>query len=395
MSRNRIYSALSTMFLVMLTGLAASAQDHELQGMALFEPSDERPYDNWAQPKSGFFFTFDGIYWHISAPKKTSIGDPTLTPTVYYGPTDADSITEFNTMDTGGLRAAWKQGDRIELGYVDGHHGWMISTFELNGQTERLGGNNVFTVFNDPPFGPAGQTYLDGVVGTITDPITGVITNVVQELPVNFTQVSVTNRTKINDVEALYLYRPSQLHHGGSLEFMLGARYLSVDDDFLVQATGGNLANSSWNTDAKNYIVGPEIGVRFNQPMGRFALSSEARLMTGANIQQIRQVGILGSNLTAPNAVGFPTLMNATGFQNAANYTEFAPLAELRTEAHYDLTRIISFQVGFTALWVNNVARGSEMVDYTLPSLGITTANRGNRDSLYLYGLNIGVSINR
>ena len=140
MSPNRIYSGLIALLFVMMTGLTAFGQDHELQGMQLFEPSDVRPYGNWAQPKEGFFFNFDGIFWYMTAPKKTSIGDPSLTPTVYYGPEESDSITEFNSMDTGRLRAKWKQGDRIELGYVNGHHGWMISTMELNRQTEHLAG---------------------------------------------------------------------------------------------------------------------------------------------------------------------------------------------------------------------------------------------------------------
>ena len=55
-------------------------------------------------------------------------------------------------------------------------------------------------------------------------------------------------------------------------------------------------------------------------------------------------------------------------------FTEFSPLIEFRTEAHYALTRADLLQDGFTGVWVDNIARGSEMIDYTMPSLGITTA---------------------
>ena len=401
MSSNRIYLGLSALLLVILTGAPALGQDHELQGMQLFEPSDVRPYGNWAQPKEGFFFNFDGLFWYITAPNKTSIGDPTETPTVYYGPNESDSITEFNSMDTGRLRAKWKTGDRIELGYVNGHHGFLISSMELNRQTQHLAGADVFVVFRDPEFGPAvppsthGPSFLQGVVGTIFDPITGITSNILQELPVNFTHLSAINRTKVEGVEALYMYRCDQLHRGGTLELLAGARYLSFNDDFAVTATGGALADSNWDTDAQNRIVGPEIGLRWNQPVGRFALSTEGRFMAGVNTQSIHQTGLMGSNLLAPNADGLPRLMNHTGLDQSARFTEFSPLIEFRAELHYALTRLIGFKTGFTGVWLNNVARGSDMVDYTMPALGITTANQGNRQDVLMYGFNIGIEVNR
>ena len=94
MLSNRISLGLAAFLLVVSAGITAHGQDHELAGMDLFEPADIRPYDNWAEPKQGLFFTFDGLYWHISPPAKTSIGDPTLTPTVFVGPTLNDSFVE-------------------------------------------------------------------------------------------------------------------------------------------------------------------------------------------------------------------------------------------------------------------------------------------------------------
>ena len=71
MLSNRISLGLAAFLLVVSAGITARGQDHELQGMDLFEPADIRPYDNWAEPKEGLFFTFDGLYWHISPPNKT------------------------------------------------------------------------------------------------------------------------------------------------------------------------------------------------------------------------------------------------------------------------------------------------------------------------------------
>ena len=74
----RITSGLAGLACLLLTGLTAFAQEgvRDLPAMQLFDPADIRPYDGWNAPKEGFFFTFDGIFWTISAPKKTTIGVP-------------------------------------------------------------------------------------------------------------------------------------------------------------------------------------------------------------------------------------------------------------------------------------------------------------------------------
>ena len=135
----------------------------ESAGAALFEPADIRPYDNWAEPKQGLFFTFDGLYLHISPAAKTSVGDPNLTPTVFVGPALNDSFIETNSVDTSGP-SIWKYGDRMELGYIDGHHGFMFTSLETNTQTNDLTYPNAFVVFNDPAFGPTGSHYLDTIL---------------------------------------------------------------------------------------------------------------------------------------------------------------------------------------------------------------------------------------
>jgi hypothetical protein len=402
MSPNRILSGLSTLAVVILTGFAALGEDHELQGLQLFEPADVRPYGNWAKPNEGFFLTFDGIFWTISAPKKTSIGDPNRTPTVYNGPVegttdtylDSESYDETNSLDTGRYRAKWKQGDRIEFGYVDGHSGWLVSTIETNRQTQHLAGDDVSVVFNDPPFDARGQGYLtvDGLLKNTNDNTT---TRQMLEMPVIFDHVSAINRTSFNGAEAMYLYRTHQLHRGSVVEFMVGGRYLQFNDTFDVTATGGNLADSYWNTYAKNQIAGPEVGYRWWQPFGRFALSTEGRFMAGINAEKITQDGQLASTLSGMNDPPEPRLAHRNGFQSTATFTEFTPLVEFRAEAHAKLTNLISFKAGYTITWMDNIARASDMVDYTVLNMGITSANGGQKTDVLIQGLNIGVELNR
>ena len=157
---------------------------------------------------------------------------------------------------------------------------------------------------------------------------------------------------------------------------------------------------ASGETAAVNRIAGPQIGLRWFKPFGRFALSSEGRFTAGINSQVVHQSGVLGSTLVsdAPITVDtpdIPKLMRATGFNNSENFTEFSPLVEFRIEAHVEITRLISLKAGWNAIWVNGIARAADMVEYRVPDMGITTALGGNRQDVFMHGLNLGIELNR
>jgi hypothetical protein len=391
MLSNRICFGLAAFLVAASAALNAHGQDHELEGAALFERADVRPYGNWAEPRNGLFFSFDGLYWHIGSPAKTSIGDPTLTPTVFVGPTLNDSFVETNSLDTP-TNSVWKWGDRMELGYVEGHHGFIFTSLSTQSQTQEEAALNAFVVFNDPAFGPNGQHFLD----TVLQPATLLNPAIIGETPVNFTSIYVQSKTRLQGVEALYMYRMDELHLGGQLEFTLGGRYFELKDQFWVNAQGGNIGDSFWNTKTHNEIAGPEFGARYYQPWGRFAISAESRFTAGINAQSVVQDGLIGRGLIAgQNAPPAPTLLNATSFDNSTHFIEFSPIIEFRVEAHMQLTNVISLKAGYTGIFVNNVARAADMVDYTVPNMGITRNLEGNLQNVYIQGLNLGFEINR
>ena len=397
MSPRRMTFGVACLTLILLASVPAFGQDgvRDLPAAQLFDPADIRPYGEWDTPKEGFFASFDGIFWTISAPKKTSIGAPGQTRDVFYGPTTADEVVESNTMDTGDFRAKQTQGDRIEFGYTGEHHGFLVDTFELNGQTQYIYGNSVSVVFNDPPNG-VGNQLLTGVVGQ-----DAAGNNVIANVPVNFTTMSTMNRTFTDGVEVLYTYRQHPLHYGGELTWMAGARYVRFDDEFAVDATGGNLAESAWDTTARNRIYGPEVGVRYIKQWGRFSLSTEGRFMAGVNNQDIRQYGELASELTGTSdnspantgVNGLPLLMHATAFASSEHLTEFTPLIEFRVEGHVQLTRLLSLKAGWTGIFMDGIARASDMVEYTVPSMGILPGN--NNLPVFIQGVNVGLELNR
>ena len=275
----------------------------------------------------------------------------------------------------------------MELGYTGEHNGFLIDSFELNGQTQHIYGQNVSMVFIDPGFGPTGTNHLlQGDVGG------GVTANV----PITFATMALMNRTQTNGIEFLYTYRQHLTHNGGQVQWMVGARYLRFDDEFFVDATGGNLADSAWDTMAKNRIWGPEIGVRWLKQFGRVSLSSEGRFMAGVNNQSIQQYGEIASLLTGTsnNPSPLPTLLHATTFDHSAELTEFSPLGEFRIEGHVQLTKLISFKAGWTGIVMGGMARSADMVLYNMNGdtgvpLGIVTDN--NRAVVFMQGINIGV----
>ena len=394
MLSNRMSLGLAAFLLVVSPGIMAYGQDYEVQGLDFFEPADVRPYDNWAEPRQGLFFTFDGLYWHISSPNKTSIGDPTLTPTVYVPPGGVtNSFVEMNTLDTS-EESVWKWGDRMELGYMfDEHHGFMFTSLETESQTAVTTASNVSVVFNDPTMGPGGTHYLD----TVLAPANGTTPAVIGETPVNFKSVYVQDKPRLGGVEALYIYRMSQCPLGGNLEFLLGGRYLELKDLFWVDARGGNLTDSYWDTTAHNEMAGPEVGGRWYQSWGRFGISAEGRFTAGINDQSISSGGLLGLNTDRrrEHVSRNRPLINATAFNSSTHYIEFSPIVELRVEAHLQLTNLISVKAGYTGLYMDNVARSADMINYTVPNMGITRNLNGNLQSTYAQGLNLSIEFNR
>jgi hypothetical protein len=347
----------------MLTGVTALAQDgvRDLPALQLFDPADIRPYDEWNAPKEGFFFDFDGIFWTISAPKKTSVGVPG-------GYTEVDGRTNVNSMDTGDYRAKQKDGDRLEFGYTAEHHGFLIDTFELNCQTQIIYGDYVNVVFRDYTFPPPAPGKTPGYF-----------------VSAEFLHTTISNRTETDGIEALYTYRQHQFADGGEVIWMLGGRYVRFDDEFNFTGIEGldvTARGSECDTTVRNRIGGPELGVRYYHQFGRLSFATEGRFMAGINEQDIRQYGSLNTEV-GPNVA----------FASSDHQTTFTPLGELRVNGNVQLTRLISFKVGWTGIVMGGIGRSSDMVNYDLPTMSINSSN--NSQTVFIQGVNVGVELNR
>jgi len=417
---------------LVIFSVASGAMGRDIRDMQLFAPAEVSPYGDGPEPAEGFFFTFDGMFWWIGAPKDQPIGFPNLTRNVYFGPEDSDMVVQTNTHNTGMLGTDMVEGNRFEVGRVIDRFGWFLSVYDLKTQTSRLTTSEMDVVFVDDEFG-SGLELLEGYF--ISDPTATPPTAVRRNLPVTFDHVYIENKVEHWSVELNAMYRTRRRHHGGFLEFFAGARYMEFHEEFNVDArghvvgatteddddttierwffnretgewefgeidTGGDglqiraLGDSYWNTRVENNIIGPQLGIRWFRQHGRWRLSAQGRFFAGFNNQNVSQRGVFGTDLDPSTLIeGRPANFDTTGYSNDQHALEFSPGAETRFDLHYQFSRAISFKVGWTGLWIDGIARPSSMINYEVPTMGINMAN--NRDTVFVHGLNIGVEVNR
>ena len=439
MSLYHMKTRLASWIIVLLIGLPVSG---EVSDMQLFAPASQDMFGGGARANEGWFFNYDALYWSITAPDTTTIGFENLTRTVWYNPAfggvPARTAVQHNTLDTGELNSQFDSGNRIEVGNIHGHNGWMFNYWKLNSQNQTITANGVDMTFQDEPT----QPFLYGYVAAV-DSLGGTaayfLPMELHDLPLTFDNVTVKNHVETWGTELMYLRRTHPVHNG-ILEFSAGVRYMEFDDRFNVNAqaeflegddgedgvgdgrflidSAGNpvapgniLADSYWNTNAANHIVGPQLGVHYAIKSGRWSLTSDGKFFAGFNRQNIRQRGTLGSHLADPwpgelgpsEPPGFPltvpfvplTMQPAT-FTHSETFDEWSPGIELRVDLKYQVTRAVNLKLGWSALWMDGIARSSNVIDYRLTStsfMGINGAN--NRQDILVHGAAFGIEINR
>lgn len=431
---------LATWVIVLLLGLPAFG---EISDMQLFAPATHDTFGGGPRANEGWFFNYDALYWSISKPDTTTIGFENLTRQVWYRPAfmgiPAMTAVQQNTLDTSELNSRLESGHRIEFGNVYGHDGLLFNYWRLNSQSQTITANGVDMTFQDEP-----GTFLNGYVAaieTLGDSTAYFLPMELRDLPLTFDEVQVHSHVETWGAELMYLRRTHPVHNG-ILEFSAGVRYMEFDDGFDVDARGeyppssgttggtttviadprflvdiegnpiaaGNiLADSNWSTNAENHIIGPQLGVHYAVKSGRWSLTSDGKFFAGFNRQNIDQHGTLGSHLAdpwpgsleptvpVPVTVPFiPLTMQPTTFTHGANIDEWSPGIELRVDLKYQVTRAVSLKFGWSAMWLDGIARSSNMIDYSLSNTSIMGINAmNNRQDVLIQGAVFGVEVNR
>ncbi len=397
MSLNRKGTWLAAWVLMgMLGGLSASAQG--LRDADIFAPAEPSHYGGGVRANEGFFFTYDALVWTASPPKRASFGntpDPNNPLAAYWGAADTASMTQGTTMDTSFMQSYFTGGQRIEVGHIYEHAGWLFSYMMLHPYGQDQGLYGVQALFADQQWGAANLPHL------YTDYGAGQL----RQLPVYFDNAILSLSTKIWGTEANILLRTHPGPRGGIFEWFFGARYIEFHEDFDVSANGtlptSSLADTTFSTTGYNNIIGPQIGLRWFTTNDRWQFSTEGKFVAGWNNQNIHQNGVVGSDLNSaiapfPRQPGYPLAMVPTSVSYSAFLSEFSPVGELRVEGKYQVTKNIAFRAGWNGMYIGQLARPSRMVNYELGQthvLGILTNK--NNDQCFLQGASLGIEINR
>jgi hypothetical protein len=382
MSLLRLKSWLAAGILLLTLTSVASAQKWQPFGPVDFEqyhdrqpfaPPDVSDYDLGPPERNGFFVTFERLYWAITPPDTALVGS-----------FDAETATEQNTVDTGWLKANYTWANRIEGGWRDGKHGWLATGLWTNSQWQETVGT-AKVLFDDP------NNLLVFTNNLVIPPVESPF------IP-NFSILVQQNVTRMMGVELLHTYRFDPGRWGGEWELFCGARYLQFNDRFTVTSVanifdvfglGTPLAGSFWNTETQNNMVGPELGLRMANRRERWTFVAEGRFTAAANFIDTQQNGAF---VNTSSLFGGLLDFIPTQFQNSLHTEAFTPIVELRLETSYELTKAIAFKVGYTALWLDNIARASNRIHYQVPDMGIL---RNKYEDVLINGVTFGIEINR
>ncbi len=276
-------------------------------------------------------------------------------------------------------------------------------------------------------------------------------------IPIIFKEYKLNTKVNTWSVEAMYTYRfhPFRV---GSFEFLAGMKYNVFDDkmDFLGHATtrtsasytdsivrilnkdatsvtnatgtttssnqsvdtdnqttdsfsGADLGYSSWNFEANNQIIGPQIGGRYILSNNRWRIMGESTFFAGFNRQNINGDGFMGllseadqeGNLSETGNIPTMTPLNtvANRFAYSEHFNEFTPGVNTKVEAAWYWTQVVSFKVGYDLTYLGNIARSTAVNDYRINPdgsyFGVKGGDAGRDTDLFVHGVMFTVQVNK
>jgi hypothetical protein len=255
-----------------------------------------------------------------------------------------------------------------------------VGNYGMNSATDNPDANNddlQFTFFR-----LADDLDGDGIFGAviILDPTSPNGYNIVHDFNdlhqfnVAFDFVNIRNTTETSGVEAMWTHELTNRHYqakhqNNHVEVAVGARFFKLYDNFRVDADGGILGSSFWDTTFTNQIVGPQVALKWFNQRQRWKVSANSRFLFGYNFQDWDQTGAIGEEWI-PAALNRPFYAQPTYFNYGLQRNNFSPVGELRLQAAYYVTQALSLNVGYTGMYVGHIRRAAPSVKYFLPTMG-------------------------
>jgi hypothetical protein len=199
---------------------------------------------------------------------------------------------------------------------------------------------------------------------------------------------------------------------GSRLDLLIGFRYYGFDDDLSVReqltsiatGTGVPIGTQFGITDSfrtQNNFYGVELGLDHHLYRGSWIFEGIAKVALGGTQERVKING-----QTVVSFPGQPTAVDEGGLlalsSNIGNYTQdkFAAIPLISGRVGYRLTERLTFNAGYTFIYIGNVVRAGDQIDTTVnPNLIPPATNVGperpafafNQSRLWLQGITLGL----
>ncbi len=212
---------------------------------------------------------------------------------------------------------------------------------------------------------------------------------------VRFNQLDVRSTTSTKGLELMRTVQLTNRHkmqkrQNNRAEIAYGVRFLQLRDEFGFGGTSDFFRGNNFvNTAAENQIIGPQVRGKWSTQRGRWNLALDGRFVFGYNFQNLDQAGTWGENII-PGALNQSAIAQPTTFSSRQRDDDFSPVVEVRVDSSYQLTSAIALRLGYTAMFVDNISRASQLVQYRLPDWGI---GQGGKQDIFINGVNLGFDV--
>ncbi len=209
-----------------------------------------------------------------------------------------------------------------------------------------------------------------------------------------FDTVIARNTTRTDGVELMHTFDVPNRHkmkknQDSRLRISTGLRYFQLQDLFYFEGRGSILGLTTIATDTQNSIFGPQVQLQWHKQRGRFGLDVDGRFMWGFNVQDLDLDANIGQDLL-PGGVNSSAIGRPTSTRTGRHDETFSPFVEFRADASYSITNSIKAKVGYTAMFIDNITRSSQVTDWVLPNPGLL---KGGQQDIFINGVNFGFDV--
>jgi hypothetical protein len=359
--------------------------DQNFYDFQLFAPPDLQDYEIYPEQSEGIFFNYDRLYWGITPPRVTGVGEAPGGYLIPVDPISPQTIVQLNNggiqasgttggnviggifvfgadplqldLNTSWMRTAMTWGNRYEGGWMYDSRGVQISYFNTGVLSQEFQTNSEFAassptqIYTQEVEGGGGFVVGDG--NNAGQPV--VVTTIESESPppdhLISQKLTQTNNTEIQSASVTALVRRELGRRGSgrSARFALGPRFLQFAESFKIGYESNQYAFNQ--------------GATGNNQQNQLLPNAGGNVTTSLNQTSAGDVVGIGGVDTL-TGLGRSTPLQVGGWETNTYNNMVGPEFAILLESHTGRWTFSS-ELKFTAAmnWQNNLYRGSNFPD--------------------------------